>query len=56
MRIVGGAVKRINVPAKFGSRWALVPRSLFRRDGMVGKVFGQVFNDKPFRALVRLRD
>ena len=56
MRIVGGAVKWINVPAEFRSRSALVPRSLFRRDGMVGKVFCQAFNDKPFRALVRLRD
>ena len=56
MRIVGGAVKWINVPAEFRSRSALVPRSLFSRNGMVGKVSCQSFNDEPFRALVRLRD
>ena len=56
VRIVRGAVKRINVPAELRSRSALVPRSLFSRDGMVGKVFCQPFDDEPFRSLVRLRD
>src|SRR5207244_13504521 len=47
---------RINGPAAFRSRSALMPRSVFSRDGMVGKVLCQPRDDVPFRALVRLRD
>src|SRR2546429_3374796 len=54
MRIVGGAVKRINVPAEFGSRSALVSRSLFGRNGMIRKVLSELLDDEPLRALVSL--
>jgi hypothetical protein len=55
MREIRCPVQRIDVPAKFRSRSALVPRSLFGGNGMVGKVFGQPFDDESFRTLVRLR-
>src|SRR5260370_35953942 len=50
------AIQRINVPAKFGSRRALMPRSLFGGDSMLGKVFRQPLNDQPLRAFVGLGD
>src|SRR6266699_5731970 len=53
---IGGAVQRIDVPAKLRSRCALMARSLFGSDRVVGKVSGQALDDEPFRALVRLGD
>src|SRR6267154_2703109 len=50
------AIQRINVPTKFRSRRALMPRSLFGSDSMLGKVFRQPLNDQPLRAFVGLRD
>src|SRR5229473_7719220 len=41
VREIRGAVERIDVPAKFRSRSALMPGSLFGGDGMVGKVLGK---------------
>src|SRR4029077_16881874 len=55
VREVGRAVERIAMPAEFGMRGALVPRSLFRGDRMFGKVLSQALDDSCFRALVRLR-
>src|SRR6266704_3312503 len=56
VREVRSAVERIDVPAKFRSRSALMARSLFSGNGMVGKVFAQPLDDEPFRAFVRLGD
>ncbi len=53
---IRGAVERINVPAKSRSRSALMPRSLFSGNSVVGKIFAQLLNDQPLRAFVRLRD
>src|SRR2546423_2502768 len=33
-----------------------MPRSLFGSNGVVGEIFGQPFDDEPFRAFVRLRN
>ncbi len=56
VREVRSAVERINVPAKLRSRSALMARSFFGCNSMVGKVFAQPLDDEPFRALVRLGD
>ncbi len=53
---IRGAVERIDVPAKLRSRSALMPRSLFGGNGVLGKVFGEALDDEPFRALIGLRD
>src|SRR5260370_2494639 len=56
MSEVRGAVKRINVPAKFGSRSALMPRALFGSNSVVGKVLSEALDDEALRTLVRLSD
>src|SRR5713226_326783 len=45
VREIGGAVERIDVPAKVRSRSALMPRSFFGSDGVLWKVFGQPLDD-----------
>src|SRR6266849_3047822 len=45
---IRGAVKRVNVPAKFRSGSTLVAGALFGGDGMFGKIFGEAFDDEPF--------
>src|SRR5260370_10072316 len=53
---IRGAIQRINVPAKFRSRSALMPRSLLGSNGVLGKILREPLNDQPFRTPVRLRD
>src|SRR5713226_5485573 len=55
VRKVRRAVERIDVPAEFRIRGALVPRSLFRSDRMFGKILGQALDNGRFRTLVCLR-
>src|SRR5260370_22851341 len=45
VREVGGAVERIDVPAKLRSRSALMARSFFGCNSMVGKEFAQPLDD-----------
>src|SRR5580765_4139942 len=54
MRKIGGAVERIDMPAKFGI--AFVPGTFFCRDGMVGKIFRKAGDNSFFAATVRLSD
>jgi hypothetical protein len=56
VREVGGAIERVDVPAKFRSGSAFMPGSLFGGDGMIGEVLGETLDDKAFGALVRLGD
>src|SRR5713226_7044573 len=56
VREIRGAVERIDVPAKFRRRSALMPGSFFGGDGVVGKIFGETLDDEAFGPLVRLRD
>ncbi len=53
---IGRAVERIHVPAKLRSRSAFVTRSLFGRNGVLRKIFGEPGNDGLLGALVGLRD
>ena len=51
---IGGAVERIDVPAKFGV--AFVAGAFFGGDGVVGEIFGEPLDDGPLGALVGLGD
>ena len=51
---VGGAVKRIDVPTKFGI--AIVAGAFFGGDGVSRKIFLEADDDGPLAALVRLGD
>jgi len=53
---IGGAIERVHVPAEFGGGSAFVAGAFFGGDGVVGKIFGEAFDDETFGALVGLSD
>ena len=53
---IGGAVERINMPAKLRSRSAFMTRSFFRGNGVVREILGEPRNDGLLGALIGLRD
>src|SRR4029077_13139607 len=55
VRKVRRAVQRIDMPAEFRIRGALVPRSLFGGYRVLGEILAQALDNGRFRALVCLR-